>query len=72
MWPGLVTVVQDWVLLGGYTGVEGEEATRPRDSAEMLSLPSPAQYKVTCHVTCVVLTNFDIDVYQFSKYSKNT
>ena len=43
-------VVQDWVLLGGYTGVEGEAATRPRDSAEILSLPSPAQYKVTCSV----------------------
>ena len=43
-------MVQDWVLLGGYTGVEGEAATRPRDSAEILSLPSPAQYKVTCSV----------------------
>merc|ERR1719232_304947 len=45
---------KDWLLMGGYSGVEGEADTEALDTAEVLSLPSAAQYQSEagwCHAS---------------------
>ena len=36
---------KDWLLMGGYSGVEGEADTEALDTAELLSLSAQAQYQ---------------------------